>query len=134
MSSFGAGPAIQTKGLTKTYAGVDALSDLSLTVERGALYGFLGPNGAGKTTTIRLLMGFIKPSRGSSRMFDHDTWSDGVRARSQVGYLVQADSLFQILPEPTSSPLPRRCPVRKRPCKPDCSMHWSFLKPRSTGS
>ncbi len=94
MSSSGAGPAIQTNGLTKTYAGVDALSDLSLTVERGALYGFLGPNGAGKTTTIRLLMGFIKPTRGSSRMFDRDTWSDGVRARSQVGYLVQAESLF----------------------------------------
>jgi ABC-2 type transport system ATP-binding protein len=87
-------PAIETIGLTKTYAGVDALSDLSLTVERGALYGFLGPNGAGKTTTIRLLMGFIKPSRGSSRMFGCDTWSDGVRARRHVGYLVQSDSLF----------------------------------------
>jgi ABC-2 type transport system ATP-binding protein len=94
MSSSGAGPAIETSGLTKTYAGVDALSDLSLTVERGALYGFLGPNGAGKTTTIRLLMGFIKPTRGSSRMFGCDTWSDGVRARRHVGYLVQSDALF----------------------------------------
>ncbi len=94
MSNSGAGPAIETTGLTKTYAGVDALSDLSLTVERGALYGFLGPNGAGKTTTIRLLMGFIKPTRGSSQMFGCDTWSDGVRARRHVGYLVQSDSLF----------------------------------------
>ncbi len=94
MSSSGTGPAIETTGLTKTYSGVDALSDLSLTVQRGALYGFLGPNGAGKTTTIRLLMGFIKPTRGSSRMFGHDTWTDGVRARSHVGYLVQSDSLF----------------------------------------
>jgi ABC-2 type transport system ATP-binding protein len=94
MSSSGAGPAIETSGLTKTYAGVDALSDLSLTVERGALYGFLGPNGAGKTTTIRLLMGFIKPSRGSSRMFGCDSWADGVHARRQVGYLVQSESLF----------------------------------------
>jgi ABC-2 type transport system ATP-binding protein len=94
MSSSGPGPAIETSGLTKTYAGVDALSDLSLTVERGALYGFLGPNGAGKTTTIRLLMGFIKPSRGSSRMFGCDSWADGVHARRQVGYLVQSESLF----------------------------------------
>ncbi|MEZ4531593.1 MAG: ATP-binding cassette domain-containing protein [Thermomicrobiales bacterium] len=39
-------------------------------------------------------MGFIKPTRGSSRMFGHDTWTDGVRARSHVGYLVQSDSLF----------------------------------------
>ena len=94
MSSSAAGPAIETTGLTKTYAGVDALSDLSLTVQRGALYGFLGPNGAGKTTTIRLLMGFIKPTRGSSRIFGCDTWADGVHARRHVGYLVQSDSLF----------------------------------------
>lgn len=94
MSSSGTGPAIETMGLSKMYAGTAALSDLSLTVQRGALYGFLGPNGAGKTTTIRLLMGFIKPTRGSSRMFGSDTWSDGVRARSHVGYLVQSDSLF----------------------------------------
>lgn len=94
MSNPGVAPAIETTGLTKIYAGAAALSDLSLTVQRGALYGFLGPNGAGKTTTIRLLMGFIRPSRGSSRMFGFDTWSDGVRARSRVGYLVQSESLF----------------------------------------
>ncbi len=67
------GPPSQPLGLTKSYSGVDALSDLSLTVERGAIYGFLGPNGAGKTTTIRLLMGFIKPTRGHARMFGYDT-------------------------------------------------------------
>lgn len=94
MNDAGAGPAIATTGLTKSYSGVDALSDLSLTVERGTIYGFLGPNGAGKTTTIRLLMGFIKPTRGQARMFGYDTWNDGVRARSQVGYLVQSDALF----------------------------------------
>ncbi len=94
MNDAGAGHAIATTGLTKSYAGVDALSDLSLTVERGSIYGFLGPNGAGKTTTIRLLMGFIKPTRGAARMFGCDCWSDGVRARSHVGYLVQSDALF----------------------------------------
>ncbi|MCO5220591.1 MAG: ABC transporter ATP-binding protein [Thermomicrobiales bacterium] len=88
------GPAIQTSGLTKTYSGVDALSDLHLSVEPGALFGFLGPNGAGKTTTIRLLMGFVRPTRGTARMLGFDTWSDGVRARARVGYLVQAESLF----------------------------------------
>lgn len=94
MNDAGAGPAIATSGLTKSYSGVDALSDLSLTVERGSIYGFLGPNGAGKTTTIRLLMGFIKPTRGQAQMLGHDCWRDGVRARSQVGYLVQSDALF----------------------------------------
>lgn len=94
MNDVSPGPVIITSGLTKTYAGVDALADLSLTVERGSVYGFLGPNGAGKTTTIRLLMGFIRPTRGEAHMFDHDTWKDGVRARAQVGYLVQSDALF----------------------------------------
>jgi len=94
MNDAGAGPAIATSGLTKSYSGVDALADLSLTVERGSIYGFLGPNGAGKTTTIRLLMGFIRPSSGQARMFGCDTWKDGVRARSHVGYLVQSDALF----------------------------------------
>jgi ABC-2 type transport system ATP-binding protein len=94
MSDAGLGPAIQTTGLTKRYNGVDALSGLSLTVERGELYGFLGPNGAGKTTTIRLLMGFIKPTHGQARMLGHDTWADGVRARANAGYLVQSESLF----------------------------------------
>lgn len=94
MKDSGAGPAISTNGLTKTYTGVEALSDLNLTVERGAIYGFLGPNGAGKTTTIRLLMGFIKPTRGQALLLGHDPWSDGVRARAGVGYLVQSDALF----------------------------------------
>jgi ABC-2 type transport system ATP-binding protein len=94
MNDAGTGLAIATSGLTKSYSGVDALSDLSLAVERGSIYGFLGPNGAGKTTTIRLLMGFIQPTRGEARMFGHDCWRDGVRARSQVGYLVQSDALF----------------------------------------
>ena len=94
MNDAGAGPAIETAGLTKSYSGVDALSDLSLTVERGSIYGFLGPNGAGKTTTIRLLMGFIKPTSGYAQMFGCDCWRDGVRARSHVGYLVQSEALF----------------------------------------
>lgn len=94
MIDAGSGPAILTTDLTKTYAGVNALMDLSLTVERGEIYGFLGPNGAGKTTTIRLLMGFIRPTRGHARMLGFDSWSDGVRARAGVGYLVQSESLF----------------------------------------
>jgi ABC-2 type transport system ATP-binding protein len=94
MNDAGAGAAIATAALTKSYSGVDALSDLSLTVERGSIYGFLGPNGAGKTTTIRLLMGFIRPTRGQALLFGHNTWTDVVRSRANVGYLVQSDALF----------------------------------------
>ena len=49
--------AISTAGLTKHYPGVQALTDLSLDVPAGTIYGFLGPNGAGKSTTIKLLAG-----------------------------------------------------------------------------
>jgi ABC-2 type transport system ATP-binding protein len=88
------GPAIVASGLTKRYGTVEALADLHLTVPRGVIYGFLGPNGAGKTTTIRLLMGFVRPTAGSARLFGHDAWSDGPAARRDLGYLVGPDALY----------------------------------------
>jgi ABC-2 type transport system ATP-binding protein len=87
-------PAIATDRLTKRFGAVPALIDLSLSVPRGALYGFLGPNGAGKTTAIRLLLGFIRATSGSSQLNGHDSWRDGVRARHDLGFLVQPDALY----------------------------------------
>ncbi|WP_339158529.1 ATP-binding cassette domain-containing protein [Paenibacillus sp. FSL W8-0186] len=55
---------IRTDGLTKEYDGKTILNDVSLTVNRGEIYGFLGLNGAGKTTIIRILLGMIKPTSG----------------------------------------------------------------------
>ncbi len=86
--------AIRTLSLTKTYKGVDAVQGLSLAVPRGAVYGFLGPNGAGKTTTIRILLGFIRATSGSATINGHDCWTQGVRARSGIGYLVPAEALY----------------------------------------
>ncbi|MFN8591550.1 MAG: ABC transporter ATP-binding protein [Thermomicrobiales bacterium] len=86
-------PAIATANLTKRYGSVTALAGIDLLVSRGVTYGFLGPNGAGKTTTIRILMGFIRPSGGSARIWGHDCWRDGVQARQDLGFLVPADSL-----------------------------------------
>jgi ABC-2 type transport system ATP-binding protein len=87
-------PAIVTTALTKQYSRSLALADLSLTVETGTIFGFLGPNGAGKTTTIRLLLGFIAPSRGGAAIFGHDAWRDGVAARRYVGYLVPSEAFY----------------------------------------
>jgi ABC-2 type transport system ATP-binding protein len=56
--------AVETFGLTKRYGGVTAVSDLSLRIEPGQVFGFLGPNGAGKSTTIRMLMGLQRPTEG----------------------------------------------------------------------
>ncbi|MEQ8210262.1 MAG: ATP-binding cassette domain-containing protein [Lacipirellulaceae bacterium] len=57
--------AIRISDVTKTYGEHTAVSDLSLTVPRGSLYGFIGPNGSGKTTTIRMILRIIQPDCGS---------------------------------------------------------------------
>jgi ABC-2 type transport system ATP-binding protein len=86
--------AISTTNLTKRYGTVTALAGIDLVVPSGVTYGFLGPNGAGKTTTIRLLMGFIQATSGVARIWGHDCWGDGVRARTDLGFLVPADALY----------------------------------------
>lgn len=57
-------PAIRMEGLTKQFANLRAVDNLSLEVAAGSVFGFLGPNGAGKTTSIRLLLGLVEPSAG----------------------------------------------------------------------
>jgi ABC-2 type transport system ATP-binding protein len=63
-SPDGAQPALRVAGLTKRYAGVTALDDVSFTVGRGEIVGLLGPNGAGKTTTINVILGVLEPTAG----------------------------------------------------------------------
>ncbi len=79
--------AVETDGLRKAYGAVQVLHDLRLHVPAGALFGFLGPNGAGKTTTIRILLGLLRASGGSARVFGLDAWRDGPRLRRDIGYL-----------------------------------------------
>jgi branched-chain amino acid transport system ATP-binding protein len=57
-------PVLQTRGLTRRFGGVTAVSDLSLSVEEGTVLGVIGPNGAGKSTLINLITGHLKPSEG----------------------------------------------------------------------
>jgi ABC-2 type transport system ATP-binding protein len=59
-------PAIEVRGLTKTFGPVAAVTDLSFDVPPGSVTGFLGPNGAGKTTTIRMLLGLVTPTSGTA--------------------------------------------------------------------
>jgi ABC-2 type transport system ATP-binding protein len=80
--------AIRTESLTKTYGrGARGIRDVSLTVEKGEVFGFLGPNGAGKTTTIRTLLGFLRPTGGRAEIFGLDTRRESVAVRSLVGNL-----------------------------------------------
>lgn len=78
---------IATEKLRKCYGARVGVDDLTLRVEEGALFGFLGPNGSGKTTTIRVLLGLLRPSAGSAKIFGLDCWREGHVIKRDVGYL-----------------------------------------------
>ncbi|MEX0322069.1 MAG: ABC transporter ATP-binding protein [Puniceicoccaceae bacterium] len=80
-------PAIQINDLRVDYGTFTAVSNLSLTIERGEIYGLIGPNGAGKTSTLNVLATLLIPTYGSVRMagFDLDEQTDAIRAR--LGYM-----------------------------------------------
>jgi len=80
--------AIRMEQLTKHYPGVQALTDLTLDVQHGSIYGFLGPNGAGKSTTLKVLAGLIRPTSGSASVAGTPL-AAGEAYRREVGYLAQ---------------------------------------------
>jgi ABC-2 type transport system ATP-binding protein len=77
--------AIETRHLRKVFDDKVAVADLSLTVERGEVFGFLGPNGAGKTTSVKMLLGLIAPTSGSGTLFGVPLGDP--RGRAKVGFL-----------------------------------------------
>lgn len=89
--------AIQTRSLTKRFAGVEALHDLDLSVPRNSIFGFLGPNGAGKTTTIKLLLGLARPTAGVVRVFGMDSARESLAVRRRIGYLAQEPHYYNHL-------------------------------------
>ena len=78
-------PAIKITNLKKSYAGIDALKGINMTINKGQFFGLLGPNGAGKTTTINILTGLVRKDMGETMIFNRDTVSDYRFTRKQVG-------------------------------------------------
>jgi ABC-2 type transport system ATP-binding protein len=78
---------IQLKDVTKMYGSARGVNNVSLTVEKGTIYGFLGPNGAGKTTTISMLVDLLRPTSGVAEVFGLNTIVNGVQIRQKIGYL-----------------------------------------------
>jgi ABC-2 type transport system ATP-binding protein len=66
-----------------------------LQVPVGCVYGFLGPNGSGKTTTIKMLLGLLKPTRGSARLLGHDTSRLPPKLRERIGYVAEGHELYR---------------------------------------
>lgn len=78
---------IQTEHLTKNYGKTRGITDVSLHVNAGEIYGFMGPNGAGKSTTIRSLLGLIKPTGGTASIFGRDCVKEKQEVLSRIGYM-----------------------------------------------
>jgi ABC-2 type transport system ATP-binding protein len=95
--------AVETFGLTKRYGSVTAVSDLSLRIETGQVFGFLGPNGAGKSTTIRMLMALQRPTEGRVSVPGFDAQADTVTVHRRIGYLPVISSSFRRLPAVSTS-------------------------------
>ncbi len=93
--------AINIRALTKVFPipfrrqTVVAVRDLNLHVETGEVYGLLGPNGSGKSTTLKILLGLVSPTRGSTNIFGRD--SSEVRSRASVGFLPENPYFYKYL-------------------------------------
>jgi ABC-2 type transport system ATP-binding protein len=91
-------PAIEARGLRKSYGDVRALAGVDLTVPEGSFFGLLGPNGAGKTTFIETLVGLVRADGGSARVFGHDVEDEYRRARDAVGLAPQEFNVDRFFP------------------------------------
>jgi len=85
---------IKTQNLTKKFGNITAVDKLSITLNKGEIYGFIGLNGAGKTTTIRMLLGMINPTQGVVSLFGEQASSRPKSLWSRVGYLVERPSAY----------------------------------------
>ena len=85
---------IDVQDLTKDYGSRRAISGITFKVERGEVLGFLGPNGAGKTTTMRIITGFMAPTRGTVTVAGFDVFRHSLEARRHIGYLPESVPLY----------------------------------------
>lgn len=87
---------LKTNALCKSYKNFKALNGLSMTVPKGAIYGFVGKNGAGKTTLIRLICGLQEPTSGEYTLYGQKNTERGVvKARRRIGAVVETPSIYQ---------------------------------------
>jgi ABC-2 type transport system ATP-binding protein len=87
--------AIEVEGLSRTFNGLQAVDNISFTVEAGEIFGFLGHNGAGKTTTIRMLSGQLRPSAGRARVASCDVITEQRRLKALIGVVSENQNLYE---------------------------------------
>jgi ABC-2 type transport system ATP-binding protein len=79
--------SLEITNLSKKFGAVTALDNVSLTVDKGEVFGYIGPNGAGKTTTIRVLLGILKATGGDAKVFGMDAWKHAVEIHKKIAYV-----------------------------------------------
>jgi len=79
--------AIEINDLAKHFGEIRAVDGVTFTVKKGEVLGFLGPNGAGKSTTMKMITGFLTPTRGQISVCGHDVLTDPISAKATIGYL-----------------------------------------------
>jgi ABC-2 type transport system ATP-binding protein len=89
--------AIELEGLTKRFGSFTAVDRVSMSVEKGEIFGFLGANGAGKSTVIRMLCGLLAPTEGTGRVLSIDVARDPEGVKRRIGYMSQRFSLYEDL-------------------------------------
>jgi len=78
---------LEISGLVKKFGKFNALDGVDLSVKHGEVHAFLGPNGAGKSTTIRCLLGILRVTSGSVKIFGRDAWADAVELHKKLAYV-----------------------------------------------
>jgi ABC-2 type transport system ATP-binding protein len=91
------GSSVVVQNLVKRFGTFTAVDSISLSVQKGEVFGFLGPNGAGKSTTIRMLCGLLRPSSGRATVAGFDVGRNPEQVRQNIGYMSQKFSLYNDL-------------------------------------
>ena len=92
------GPAIEARGLTRFFGHRCAVDSLTFRVPRGSVFAFIGRNGAGKSTTIRMILGLLEPTRGSSTILGYDSASLPPEVRARIGYMAEGHPVYAWMP------------------------------------
>ncbi len=85
---------IEATGLTRRFGSFVAVDHVTLSIERGEIFGFLGSNGCGKSTTMKMLTGLLPPTEGTATLFGRSVEAGSMEVRNQIGYMTQAFSLY----------------------------------------